>query len=174
MNNFFKRFLIVAGIGLVLFALSRTTLVKKLIKQLEGFSATPYRDSAGYWTIGYGHKIIPGDPYYTVDTNPSGTIHSITEAEGDALLDQDMAPARNAVLAYSRVPLNENQIDALTSFVYNVGQNAFANSTLLRKLNDGDFNGAADEFMKWIHAGGKVVQGLVNRRATEKELFLSA
>ena len=85
-----------------------------------------------------------------------------------------MAPARNAVLAYSRVPLNENQIDALTSFVYNVGQNAFANSTLLRKLNDGDFNGAADEFMKWIHAGGKVVQGLVNRRATEKELFLSA
>ena len=75
---------------------------------------------------------------------------------------------RGAVL----VPLNDNQLAACTSLAYNIGLAAFRGSTLLRKLNDGDYQGAADQFPVWNKAGGRVVQGLVNRRAAERDLFL--
>ena len=75
--------------------------------------------------------------------------------------------------AAARVKLNQNQFDALVSFTYNLGAGALGSSTLLGKLNRGDFEGAADEFPKWNKAGGKVLNGLVKRRAAERSLFLS-
>jgi lysozyme len=79
------------------------------------------------------------------------------------------AAVNNAVT----VPLNQNQFDALVSLAYNIGTNAFSKSTLVKKLNANDIRGAADQFDVWVNAGGKRMQGLVNRRAKEKALFLS-
>jgi len=167
-NDLIKRFLFISGIGIAIYLLSKTDMAREIIKRFEGYSATPYKDAAGFWTIGYGHRIVKGDTWY-----PEGDRRIITEPEASALLDHDMAGARKTVLWYSRVPLNSAQIDALTSFVYNVGSGNFASSTLLQKLNDGDYSGAADEFLKWVHAGGQKLAGLVSRREIEKNLFLS-
>ncbi len=145
-----------------------TRTAADLIKKWEGYSDVPYQDSAGFWTIGYGHRIVAGDPYY-----PQGAQQKITRAEADALLARDMATARAAVLQYTRVPLTSAQLDGLTSFVYNVGVNAYRNSTMLRKLNEGDYTGAAGEFGRWIYAGGQRLAGLVNRRADEQQTFNS-
>jgi lysozyme len=139
-----------------------------LIKKFEGLSLTPYQDAAGYWTIGYGHKILDTDPYA-----PYGPITEITQDQANALLDQDTAAADSAITAAVIVPLTKNQHDALESFVFNVGPTAFDNSTLLALLNSGDYAGAAAEFDKWIHAGGVVNSDLVARRAEEKQLFLA-
>lgn len=133
-----------------------------LIKRFEGFSPTAYLDSAGLSTIGYGHLIKAGE-YFT----------SIDENEAAALLAKDTDTAVNAVKKLVSVPLTQNQYNALVSFVYNIGTGAFKDSTLLKKLNAGDYLGAAAEFMRWKYAGGQIVQGLVNRREQEKEVFLS-
>ena len=134
-----------------------------LVTRLEGFSATAYKDVAGFLTIGYGHKILPGENF-----GPS-----ITPLEAENLLAQDMKKAADAVDSYVNVPLSETQRAALISLVYNIGGSAFANSTLLSKLNEGDYQSAANQFDKWIHAGGSVSSGLIARRETEKEIFLS-
>lgn len=136
-------------------------MASELIKRLEGFSATVYKDVGGKLTIGYGHLVKAGESF--------GVI-SIDEAE--KLLDNDMKIAQKAVDAYVRVPLTENQKAALVSFVYNVGVGAFASSTLLSNLNDENYIGAANQFDRWVNAGGIKSAGLVNRRAAEKELFL--
>lgn len=146
---------------------------RALIERHEGLSLTPYQDQGGRWTIGYGHLIKQGDPYY-----PVGPIREIDQAEASALLDQDTQIAQDAVNSYVTVPLNENEFNALVSFVYNIGASAFKASTLLAKLNAGDKEGAAAEFAKWnkIHtAGGEVVAstGLSARRADEAEVFLA-
>lgn len=141
------------------------SLAEVFISKREGFSATPYKDQAGYWTIGYGHKIKPGESF----PNP------ITPAQGLQLLHQDMAEAEAAVNQYVTVPLNENQHAALVSFAYNVGTEAFANSTLVRLLNDRNYTGAAQQFPLWdhIHADGHLVvdPGLLSRRNAEAALF---
>ncbi len=146
----------------------RTNTASALLKKWEGLRLEPYQDSAGHWTIGYGHKILKTDPYA-----PYGPVAKITEAEADTLLARDMQIARETVLRVTRVPLSSSQLDALTSFVFNIGQTAFANSTLLSKLNAGDYAGAAGEFGRWIYAGGKEEGGLINRRTDEKSVFLS-
>lgn len=128
----------------------------------EGFSATPYKDTAGNWTIGYGHLIKAGESF-----------SSITEAEARALLEADLAEAQRAVQRNVAAPVSQNQFDALVSFVYNIGGDAFKNSTLLAKLNAGDVAGAAAEFKRWIYSGGKVTDGLVNRRTDEATQFLA-
>ena len=79
---------------------------------------------------------------------------------------------KNAVSRYVSVPLTQNQFDALVSFCYNVGQSSLLSSTLLKKLNNKDYKGASNEFLKWNKSGGKVLQGLVNRRKDEREVFL--
>jgi lysozyme len=137
-----------------------------LVARLEGFSATAYKDVAGFLTIGYGHKIQSGE------TVPS----HITNEEALKLLDADMQTAASVVDQYVSVPLSEGQRAALISFVYNTSSTdplRFANSRLLAKVNIGDFGGAADEFDKWVYAGGSVSNGLIARRAQEKEVFLS-
>lgn len=130
-----------------------------LIKRSEGFRADAYRDAAGIWTIGYGHtgNVRAGD--------------RVTPAEGEALLRADLAVAEDEVARAVRVPLRQGQFDALASFVFNLGGPALEGSTLLRKLNAGDYAGAAAEFPRWCHAGQGVLPGLVTRRAAERALF---
>ena len=134
-----------------------------LIKSFEGFSATPYADASGQ-SIGFGHFILPGESF------PS----AISEAQATDILLSDSAKAQKAISDYVTVPLNQNQYDALTSFIFNVGVYAFANSTLLRVLNTGDYVGAAGEFQRWNKSGGVVNDALVQRRAAEATLFLGA
>ncbi|BAE74834.1 phage lysozyme lysis protein [Sodalis glossinidius str. 'morsitans'] len=135
-------------------------LATVLIQWHESVHYTPYRDSGGVLSVCYGHTgsdIVPGKRY--------------TVAECQALLDSDLKAAMSVVDANVTVPLTESQRAALASFVYNVGNGAFARSTLLKKLNAGDMAGACDEMRRWKYVGGKVSKGLVNRRAIEQELL---
>jgi lysozyme len=126
----------------------------------KSFRPTPYRDSAGIWTIGIGNAM------------PNGiTIQSLTLDQGKAQLAQDVLPVTNAINANVVVALSQFQFDALAIFIYNVGLCAFRSSTLLRKLNAGDYAGAAAQFAAWNKAGGVVSPGLVRRRAAECSLF---
>ena len=132
----------------------------ELIKSFEGIRLNAYKDSAGVWTIGYGH------------TNNVYNGMTITSEEAETLLKNDLKQFEYYVNTYVSVNINQNQFDALVSFTYNVGGGAFKQSTLLEKLNNGDMNGAADEFGKWIYAGGIKLNGLIRRRNAERELFL--
>ena len=133
-----------------------------LIKKHEGLRLEAYQDSVGVWTIGYGHTagVKEGD--------------TCTEEEANAYLREDAKSAERCVNSCVAVPLTQNEFDALCSFAFNLGCTSLRNSTLLRKLNDSDFDGAAAEFQKWNHAGGKVLAGLTKRREDEAQLFEQA
>lgn len=131
-----------------------------LIKQFEGLRLRAYRCSADVWTIGYGHTA-------SVDANDV-----ITEEQAIKLLRQDIAESERTINKHVLVPLTQNQFDALVSFVFNIGGGNFRASTLLKKLNAGDYDGAAPEFRRWVIAGGKTLPGLVPRREAESALFL--
>jgi len=137
----------------------------EIIKKYEGLRLKSYLCPAGIPTIGWGHT-------YGVKL---GRTISVQEAE--VLLDHDYQAAQDQVERLVHVPLTENQLGALTSFVFNLGMNALATSTLLRKLNVGDIEGAGQEFHKWVYAKVNGVStklnGLVKRRAEESELFLT-
>ncbi|MBT4650932.1 lysozyme [Candidatus Woesearchaeota archaeon] len=132
------------------------------IMKWEGFRSLAYRDVAGVWTIGFGH------------TGPEVKAGMrVSKNEGKRLLAKDIAWAEKAVRNYVKVPLTQGQFDALVSFVYNSGAKAFKDSTLLKKLNKGDYNEAYPELRRWIYAGGRKVKGLVNRRKAEIKLWNS-
>jgi len=133
-----------------------------LTKSFEGLRLTAYRDCGGVLTIGYGHT-------------GSGVTEGMTidEAQAEALLRADLQAAVDCVNRAVITAITQNQFDALVDFCFNVGCGALLNSTLLRKLNAGDFAGAAAQFAVWVHAGGEVVAGLVRRRELEAEMFLS-
>ncbi len=137
-----------------------------LIKRFEGLELESYQDIAGIWTIGYGH------------TGPEvGPDQQITASEAEALLRHDLISREKGVNRLARVPLNQNEFDALVSFVYNVGLGAFERSTCRRRLNNGDRIGAA-EALTWFNkatVNGVLVEvrGLTIRRAAEKALFLT-
>ena len=133
----------------------------EFIKRHEGFRPTAYKCPGKVWTIGYGH---------TKEVREGDTI-SISEATD--LLRDDVEYAEDAVNAFVAVPLNQNQFDALTSFIFNVGVSAFRESTLRRKLNDSDYGGAAAQFPRWNKAAGRVLPGLIARREAEREMFES-
>jgi len=135
----------------------------QVIQHHEGLRLQPYTDTGGRQAIGYGHHIRDGENYSC----------GISKERANRLLVKDLKVARFHVADKVAVPLNQGQYDALVSFVYNVGSENFARSTLLRKLNSGDYTGAANEFHKWNRAGnpGKVMRGLTNRREAEKALF---
>jgi len=116
-----------------------------LVGGLEGKSKKLYRDIAGHLTIGYGHKVLPGEDF-------SG---GVTDDQATNLLARDVATASKAVQRLVHVTLNKNQLAALTDFAYNVGSGNFAHSSVLRDVNAGNFAGAADDFLKWGKAGGK-------------------
>jgi len=133
-----------------------------LIKHFEGFSPTVYRCAAGVPTLGYGstHGI-------TMDTPP------ITEKEGLELLMYDISKFERAVDRLIKVPLTQGQYDSLVSFSFNLVSGALQSSTLRRKLNRSEYESAADEFPKWVFAGGRKLKGLIRRRYAERELYLS-
>lgn len=133
-----------------------------IIKEYEGLRLKSYKCPAGVWTIGYG------------STAGVKKGMEITESEADQRLIVDLMVSEYAIERAVKPLLNDNQFSALASFVFNVGAGKFGQSTLLKKLNAGDVNGAADEFLKWNKGGGKVLPGLVKRRAAERDLFLSA
>lgn len=138
----------------------------ELIKLFEGLELEAYQDIAGIWTIGYGHT---GD-----DVQPGMRI---SERDAEELLKRDLRPREQAIEGVVKVPLNQNEFDALVSFVYNVGVGAFRKSTALKRLNRGDRVGAADALTWWNKAtvGGvlREVLGLTRRRAAERALFLT-
>lgn len=134
---------------------------KQAIKTAEGLRLTAYIDTGGVWTIGYGH---------TGSNVREGLTIPLSEAE--RLLTRDLRVAEGHVNDAVKVKLTQNQFDALVSFVYNVGGGAFRSSTLLKLLNAGDYDGAANQLPRWNKDNGKVVNGLTNRRREERELFL--
>lgn len=130
----------------------------------EGKRLSAYQDSVGIWTIGVGHTAAAGTPAPVKGM-------TITDAECDAILARDLATFEAGVGAAVTVPLAQHQFDALVSFAFNVGLGALRGSTLLRKLNAVDYEGAAAQFGAWVKAGGKTLPGLVSRRADEAALF---
>ena len=130
-----------------------------LIKSHEGLRTTAYQDPVGVWTIGYGH------------TGTAKPGQKITEAQAEQLLRQDVGWAQDAVRKNVKVPLTQGQFDSLVSFTFNLGAGALGRSTLLKKLNAGDYAGAQAEFGKFVHAGGRVLPGLVRRRNEEAQMF---
>lgn len=133
----------------------------ELIKRFEGCRLSAYRCPAGVWTIGYGHT----------GSNVRAGLQ-ITQEQADNLLKQDLTVHCNNVSKLVKVPLTQNQFDALVSFEYNVGYGAFASSTLLRLLNQKKYKESAEQFARWKYAGKKVLAGLIRRRQAEKDLFL--
>jgi lysozyme len=140
------------------------------VKGWESYNLEPHWDAlGGVWDIGYGHVILPGEER-----------RSITLDECEELLRWDLAQVDAGVDRLVKVPLHAHQRDALVSFAFNVGLDidddsiaeGLGDSTLLRLVNECDFYGAADEFLKWNKAGGKVVRGLVKRRAAERAMFV--
>lgn len=141
----------------------------RLIESFEGWVDHPYNDAAKppNATIGYGHLIHPG-PVNAADRTRWRTI---SRARGDAILAADAHASLEAVDQLVTVRLNQHQIDALVSFVFNVGIGNFAASTLLRVLNDGQYAQVPAQMNRWVHAGGVLLAGLVRRRAAEAALF---
>ncbi|CZW44596.1 MULTISPECIES: lysozyme [Enterobacter cloacae complex] len=137
-----------------------------LIKEFEGCKLTAYQDSVGVWTIGYGWT-------QPVDGKPIRAGMTIKQETAERLLKTGLASYESDVSRLVKVGLSQGQFDALVSFTYNLGARSLSTSTLLRKLNAGDYAGAADEFMRWNKAGGKVLNGLTRRREAERALFLS-
>lgn len=140
---------------------------RKAITQREGNKLTAYKDSVGIWTIGVGHTAAAGAPA------PAAGM-TITAAESDAILLRDLRQFEEAVSRAVTVSLTPFEFDALVSLAFNIGGGAFAKSTLVKKLNDGDRAGAANAFLSWNKAGGKVLKGLTTRRQAERLQFLGA
>ena len=138
-----------------------------IIKKFEGFRSKPYLCPAGVATIGYGST------YYADGRPVKMTDAPISAEQGESLLQTALARYEACVNGAVKVPINQNQFDALVSFTYNVGCSAFRNSTLLRLLNQGYEPQAAAQFNRWTLGGGKVLAGLVSRRAAERALFAS-
>ncbi len=136
-----------------------------LMIQLEGEELVGYKDSAGLPSVGIGHLIKKGEPYRVGK--------SITLEESRRLFADDTRWAVVAVNSLVKVPLTQNQFDSICSLVFNVGIHAFSGSSVLRKLNQGAYQSAADHFLDWVkeHRKGKLIisDGLVNRRKQEKK-----
>jgi len=135
-----------------------------MIKGFEGFKAKAYLDTGNVLTIGYGHT---SDSNYVVK---AGAV--ITEAKAEELLRLDLREAEEIINRLVKVSLNDNQFAALVSFVFNIGETQFRGSTLLKKLNKGDYASVPAEMAKWVNDNGKKITGLVNRRNAEGGLWV--
>ncbi len=142
-----------------------------LIKKWEGLFLNAYLDPVGIPTIGYGTTRYPDGQVVRLGER-------ISERNAEAYLRYECSRIAREISPLIKVPVNQNQFDALVSFAYNVGTGAFQGSTLLRKLNQGDYQGAANEFSRWVNGVVNGVfqplPGLVSRRADEQRLFLRA
>lgn len=137
-----------------------------LIKKYEGLRLDAYLCPAKVPTIGYGHT-------GTVDGKPVKIGMVITEKKAEELLRKDLECFENGVCNCVKVPLTQGQFDALVSFSYNLGIGSLQDSTLLKLLNQKKYEDAAEQFERWVKAGGRTLEGLVKRRRAEKTLFLS-
>ena len=130
-----------------------------LIKKFEGCELEAYKCPAGVWTIGYGH----------IKGVQEGDV--ITEQQADDMLVEELEEYENYIHNLVNCPLNQNQFDALVSWVYNLGSSNLQASTLLKVLNAGDYAGVPAQMLRWNKAGGKVLEGLTRRRQAEADLF---
>ena len=131
----------------------------EIVKLYEGLKLQAYLCPAGVPTIGYGH------------THNVKLGMTCTKEQAEEWVEDDFFHAKQDVLAVVRVPLTSNQLEALASFVFNLGVRKLIQSTLLKKLNASDYKGAAAEFDKWVFAGSVKLNGLIKRRASERQLF---
>jgi len=149
-----------------------------LIKHHEGVRIKPYQCPAKLWTIGVGHVIDPNHGKLKIEDRvglpcPDGWNRVFTMDEVDAILAKDLERFERGVLKYCvTAGSKQGWMDALVSFRFNVGLGTLQRSTLRQKHNRGDYAGAADEFLKYCKAGGKVLKGLENRRKDERALYL--
>lgn len=137
----------------------------ELIKEFEGFRAKAYKCPAGVWTVGYGHTSAAGAPKV-------GSLTRVTRAEAEEILRNDLQQYEDAVESAVRVELNSNQFSALVSFCYNVGAGAFRSSGVLKAVNKKQWNEVPRRLALWNKGGGRVLPGLVRRRAAEGALFV--
>jgi lysozyme len=137
-----------------------------LIKRWEGLRLTAYKDAVGIWTIGYGHTAEAGPPA------PKAGM-KITDEEAEDILKRDLRQYERAVTKAISIAPTSNQFAAMTSLCFNIGPGNFAQSSVVRLLNAGKPREAADAFLLWNKAGGKVLKGLTARREDEKKLFLT-
>lgn len=146
-------------------AMTASSVGINLITSFEDLVLTAYDDGVGVWTIGFGTTVYPNG--IRVKRGDS-----CTKAQAMSFFQHDLRRFEAAVNQAVNVVINQNQFDALVSLAYNIGETAFKGSTLVKELNAGNYKAAADEFPKWNRGGGKVLRGLVRRRAAERELFL--
>lgn len=146
----------------------------ELLKQWEGFKNHTYLDSAGLLTIGVGHLVTASEKaqgYIVVDGAKLPLDKEFLDVQVIALLNKDVTRFVENVNKVVKIKLSQNQFDALVCFSFNVGIGAFNNSTLLKLINQGKLSLVQKEFRKWVKAGGKTIQGLVNRRNNEIKLW---
>ncbi|MGR3977964.1 lysozyme [Acinetobacter sp. 1207_04] len=136
----------------------------EMICRFEGLQLSAYDDSVGVWSIGFGTIVYPSGTRVR-----KGDICTLEQAK--FYMSHDLKKFEHAVDQAVKVSIDQNQFDALVSLTYNIGAGAFRNSTLLKKLNVGDYHGASAQFDVWNKASGRVLQGLVNRRFVERTLF---
>lgn len=164
---FNKKWILIAGIIILFLLTSKKVKAFDIIKVFEGERLKAYPDTGGIWTIGYGTTINPdtGQMIKEGDT--------IDKATAERWLKQDIEKRQYALSKLIKVPVNANQLAALTSLAYNIGLGAFQNSTLLKLLNQNKPKmEVADQFIRWNKVNGKFNKGLNNRRYMERELFL--
>lgn len=148
------------------------------IKHHEGVRQKPYKCGAFLWTVGVGHLIDQSHLKLTIDERkalpcPPAWNRTLTMEEVDELLAKDLASFERGVERLCPTGLTQPRFDALVSFAFNVGLGNLQRSTIRMKHNRGDYEGAAESFLDWTKAGGKVLNGLVKRRNDEKALYLS-
>jgi len=132
-----------------------------MLRQFEGLRTSVYKDVVGLETIGYGHRVLPGESF------PTG----ITREPADQILAHDVALAEATVNQLVSVEMSQGQFDALVDFVFNLGPRSLSSSTLLKELNDGQTADAGKQILRWDHAGGVEVAGLTRRREAEYMLW---
>ena len=150
----------------------------KMVMHHEGVRQKPYRCPAKLWTVGVGHVLYPEQGKMKIEERDGFALkdadsRTFSMEEVNAILKSDLARFERGVVQFCPVPLTQGQYDALISFSFNVGLGTLQRSTLRQKVLRGDMEGAADEFLKYTKAGGKVLKGLVTRRNDERALFLS-
>jgi lysozyme len=145
-----------------------------LIANYEGFVPYAYNDAAGHATVGYGRLLHTG-PVNAADRQEYGTKSNpkVTKPQALKWLREDVSDAAGTVRSVVKVPVRQQEFDALVSLTYNIGGGAFGSSTLLRELNAGHYRRAANQFLRWNRAGGQVLLGLSRRRQAERKLFKS-
>jgi lysozyme len=150
----------------------------KVICHHEGIRYKPYRCPAKLWTVGVGHVLYPEQGKLKIEDRDGFALRPednrvFSKDEVDGILRSDLARFERGVVQFCPVPLSQGMYDSLVSFSFNVGLGTLQRSTLRQKLLRGDKTGAAEEFLKYCMAGGKILKGLQNRRIDERAMFLS-